>query len=128
MNIQTHDGINPSLSGTPVAVEPGRATVDLLTTDVMRADAQGLVHGGFVFSAADYAAMLAVNHPNVVLGSADCTFTAPVRIGETVRIQAAITETKGRKRVVEITAQVDGRVVLTGTLTTFVLDQHVLQG
>ncbi len=128
MNIQTHVGINTALSGTPVSLSPGRATVDLATTETMCADAHGLVHGGFVFSAADYAAMLAVNDPNVVLGQADCRFVAPVRVGSTVRIQAEITETKGRKRVVSVSASVGDKVVLTGTLTTFVLDQHVLQG
>lgn len=126
MEVQTHPSIDRSLCGEPVALSEGRATVRLSTTTQMTADPQGLVHGGFVFSAVDYAAMLAVNDPNVVLGSADCRFTAPVRLGQVVEIEAERTEVKGRKHVIRVEARVGETVVLTGTLTTFVLDQHVL--
>jgi acyl-coenzyme A thioesterase PaaI-like protein len=44
----------------------------------MAADQRGLVHGGFTFGLADYAAMVAVNDPNVVLGAAEVRFLAPV--------------------------------------------------
>jgi acyl-coenzyme A thioesterase PaaI-like protein len=128
MNIQTHPKLDRSLCGTPTAVDEGRATVDLITGREMVADAEGLVHGGFVFGAADYAAMLAVNHPNVVLGSANVRFTAPVRVGETVTCTAAVESTNGRKHEVGVTCTVGERVVLTGTLTCFVLDHHVLSG
>ena len=126
MNINTHPAINQSLCGEPTDLGDGTATVELETTADMAADHRGLVHGGFVFGAADYAAMLAVNDPNVVLGAADCRFTAPVEVGSVVEIHAEEVEHKGKKRVVEVRATVDGKEVLTGTLTTFVLDSHVL--
>ena len=50
----------------------------------MAADGSGLAHGGFIFGLADYAAMIAVNHPNVVLGAAEVRFLKPVVSGETV--------------------------------------------
>lgn len=126
MQAQTHLSIDRSLCGEPLSIEEGRAVVHLRTTSSMGADAEGLVHGGFVFGAADYAAMLAVNHPHVVLGSADCRFTAPVAVGDVVEIIAERTEQRGRKHVIAVSAKVAERTVLTGTLTTFVLDQHVL--
>jgi acyl-coenzyme A thioesterase PaaI-like protein len=126
MQPNTHLGIDPSLCGHPDTLGPGTATVRLQTTAAMAADARGLVHGGFVFGAADYAAMLAVNDPNVVLGSADTRFLAPVQVGQVVHIAAQITTTKGRKRVVQVTATVAETQVLTGSLTCFVLDDHVL--
>jgi len=92
----------------------------------MVADDRGLVHGGFVFGLADYAAMLAVNDPNVVLGAADVRFVAPVRVGEVVRVVATRSAVKGRKHTVETKASVGDREVFTGTFTTFVLDKHVL--
>jgi acyl-coenzyme A thioesterase PaaI-like protein len=122
----THPRIDAALVGVPVALAEGRATVELVTTAVMAADDRGLVHGGFVFGLADYAAMLAVNDPNVVLGSADVKFVAPVSVGEVVRADAERTETKGRKQLVRVTARVGDRAVLDGTFTTFVLDRHVL--
>lgn len=126
MTLNTHLRIDPVLVGTPVSLGEGRASCRLATTEQMAADARGLVHGGFVFGIADYAAMLAVNDPNVVLGAADTRFLAPVRVGELVEAQAERTEHKGRKHVVRVVARVGERVVFEGTFTTFVLDGHVL--
>jgi acyl-coenzyme A thioesterase PaaI-like protein len=51
-------------------VGEGYAVVELKTKENMRADEKNLVHGGFIFSLADYCAMLTVNEPTVVLASA----------------------------------------------------------
>ncbi len=70
MEIKTHLAIDRRLCGEPLELREGFASVELTTTREMEADSSGLVHGGFVFGLADHAAMLAVNHPNVVLGQA----------------------------------------------------------
>jgi acyl-coenzyme A thioesterase PaaI-like protein len=72
----------------PTICGNGNSQVELVTTAQMAADEQGLVHGGFIFGAADYAAMIAVNHPHVVLGASDVKFLKPVRVGETVMASA----------------------------------------
>jgi len=122
----THPSIDASLCGVIVELGPGVAEVELRTDARMAADPQGLVHGGFVFGAADYAAMLAVNDPNVVLGSATVKFTAPVRVGETVLVRAQTSQT-GRKREVTVVAHVQTTPVFNGSFTCFVLDGHVLE-
>ena len=124
----THLGIDPKLCGEPVELGEGRAKVAFEATAEMAVDERGLVHGGFVFGLADYAAMLAVNDPNVVLGADDCKFTAPVTVGQRVMATAEITEEKGKKRVVEASASVGGKQVFGATFTTFVLEKHVLDG
>lgn len=124
----THLGINPELCGSVVSLSEKGATVSLQTSAVMVADQQGLVHGGFVFGLADYAAMLAVNDPNVVLGAATTRFLAPVRCGDVVEAVATQTAESGRKVVVDVVARVGTQEVFTGTFTTFVLKQHVLSG
>lgn len=122
----THLAIDKRLCGEPIAIDDGKAMVRFAAAPEMGADDRGLVHGGFVFGLADYAAMLAVNHPNVVLGSADVRFIAPVRVGDEVTASATRTEHKGKKHVLKVQASVGDRVVLEGTLTAFVLDRHVL--
>jgi uncharacterized protein (TIGR00369 family) len=122
----THLGIDRRLCGEPVSLDEGKAVVRFTTTAEMAADDRGLVHGGFVFGLADYAAMLAVNDPLVVLGSAELRFTAPVRVGEEVIATATRVEQKGKKHVLEVHALVGERAVLEGKLTAFVLDAHVL--
>lgn len=126
MKPETHLRIDHATCGAPTAFADGRATVALDTTAAMAVDDHGLVHGGFVFGAVDHAAMLAVNHPNVVLGSASVKLTAPVRAGDRVVCEATRTALTGRKHELQVEARVGDRVVMTGTMTAFVLDRHVL--
>ena len=126
MEIITHLKIDPDLCGVPLNVASGTSRVELLTRDVMAADASGLVHGGFIFGLADYAAMLAVNHPNVVLGGAEVKFLKPVQCGETVVADGRVEETEGRKHRVGVTVTRDRETVFSGLFTCFVLDRHVL--
>jgi acyl-coenzyme A thioesterase PaaI-like protein len=126
LGVATHRRIEPGLCGRVTHREAGAATVILATTAEMGADDHGLVHGGFVFGAADYAAMVAVNDPNVVLGAAETRFVAPVRVGDTVVCSASIEVEKGRKRVVRVVCEVGGKCVMEGVFTTFVLERHVL--
>jgi acyl-coenzyme A thioesterase PaaI-like protein len=79
--VKTHDKADPRLLGKLVILEKGKAVVELTATVEMVVDDRGLVHGGFTFGLADYAAMLVINDPHVVLGSADVKFTAPVKAG-----------------------------------------------
>ncbi len=126
MEQNTHLGIHAGLVGVVEELGPGESRVSLAARTDMAADEKGLVHGGFTFGLADYAAMVAVNDPNVVLGGADVRFLAPVRVGQRMVAEARVAETKGRKRVVSVAVTVDGRPVLEGTLAAFVLDRHVL--
>ena len=128
MSVRTHEQIDQSLCGTPVLVEDGRSEVRLACDARMAADASGLVHGGFVFGLADYAAMLAVNHPNVVLGKADVAFLKPARSGERLRAEARVSSSEGRKRTVAVDVFRDGEKVFTGTMLCAVPDRHVLEG
>ena len=124
--ILTHKKIDQGLCGTPLTLEEGFSRVELLTIESMAADDTGLVHGGFIFGLADYAAMIAVNHPNVVLGAADTKFLKPVRVHETVVAEARVISEKGKKRAVQVRVEAAGDAVFEGEFTCFVLNQHVL--
>ena len=126
MDVKTHPRIDPALVGRPVALEPGRAVARLTTVPAMAADDRGLVHGGFVFGLADYAAMLAVNDPHVVLGAAEVRFTAPTVVGDVLEATATTTETAGKKWLVEVVVVRNEETVLSGSFTCFALPRHVL--
>jgi acyl-coenzyme A thioesterase PaaI-like protein len=126
MKICTHHRIDQILCGRPLSVEDGNSLVELVTTPQMAADEQGLVHGGFIFGAADYAAMIAVNHPHVVLGASDVKFLKPVRVGEKVRVTARVQEIKGKKYWVSVSASRADDEIFQGMFTCFVLEKHVL--
>lgn len=123
----THRQASRQWVGEVVEISSGHAVARLETRPEMAVDEQGLVHGSFAFGLADYAAMLAVNDPNVVLGAAETRFFAPVKCGETMLASASVLETKGKKHIVSCSVTTD-QVVFEGTFTCFVLERHVLAG
>ena len=126
MKIDTHLHISKELCGTPVKIEKDYSLVQLETNEAMKVDSLGLIHGGFIFGAADYAAMVAVNHPNVVLGAAEVQFLKPLRSGDTVYAEAKVIESHKKKRMVSVSVKDEDREVFKGTFTCFVLEKHVL--
>ena len=126
MNIATHQAIEQSLCGTALDVESDFSRVELVTLQSMAADASGLVHGGFVFSLADYAAMIAVNHPNTVLGSADVRFMKPVRVGECLLAEAIVEKRIEKKILVRVIVRRQDEDVFSGLFTCFTPQRHVL--
>ncbi len=126
MEIKTHRKINQRLCGKPIELKNGLSIVEMETVEEMAADEKGLVHGGFIFGQADYAAMLAVNHPNVVLGGADVRFLKPVKVGDTLLAVAKVEKQEGKRVTVSVSVKRGEEEVFTGTFICFVLDRHVL--
>lgn len=126
-NLLTHIKVNNAYSGEVIKLESGYAKVLLETIEVMRADELGLVHGGFIFSAADFAAMAAVNEPNVVLASSSCLFLSPVRVGDKVTFEAMEHQREGRKRNVSVKGYVHEIKVFEGEFKTIITERHVLR-
>ncbi len=126
MKLNTHLKIDHILNGEVIQLKEGYAKIALKTTDVMVADEQGLVHGGFCFGAADFAAMAAVNDPFVVLAKSEVKFLAPVKVDEEIIFEGQVTESDGRKFTVSVNGSVKDKAVFTGTFYTAVLKQHVL--
>ena len=124
--LNTHEKIEVSLCGDIDELKKSYSKVILTTTESMRADEVGLVHGGFIFSAADFAAMSAVNERNVVLASSACQFLAPVRVGDAVTFEAHERQKEGRKRSVHVIGSVLDIKVFEGEFKTVVTDNLVL--
>jgi len=126
MDQRTHERIAAHLCGKPVELSDGRARVALDITGEMAADARGLAHGGFTFGLADYAAMLAVNEPTVVLAGATLKFLGPVVVGDRVEAEASVDRNEGKKSWVKVTVRRAGQPVLEGELFAVVPDRHIL--
>src|SRR2546422_11104201 len=123
---RTHEKISAQLCGRAVELGAGHAKVVLDASQEMAADGRGLVHGGFTFGLADYAAMLAVNEPPVVLASAQVKFLGPVVVGDRVEAEATLERSDGRKRWVRVIARRDGAPVLEAEFVAVVPDRHIL--
>lgn len=131
MKIKTHNQIDQNICGEPISLKEGHCIVKLKTNDDMKVDKSGLIHGGFIFGAADYAAMLAVNHPNVVLGSASFDFKKPVSVSDSIYAEANLLGESNGKKVVKVkvrkNSQDSKEIIGIGQFTCFILKQHILE-
>lgn len=125
--LKTHEEINRDLCGEIEKMDIGYVKLKLVTTHDMLADSKGLIHGGFIFGAADYAAMAAVNERNVVLVASNCQFLSPVKFGDIVSFVAKVRHKEGRKRNVHVIGNVLDIKVFDGEFKTVVTDRHVLK-
>ena len=123
----THLVASEKFVGKIISLEKGISKATLKITPEMVVDDFGLAHGSFVFGLADYAAMLAINEPTVVLGKAEVKFIKPVILNEEVTAIAKITDSNGKKIVVNvIVSNQKNESVFEGDFVCFVLDKHVL--
>ncbi|MFD0836509.1 hotdog domain-containing protein [Mariniflexile aquimaris] len=129
MQQNTHLKTSNELVGTVISIEENKATVQLKISENMAVDSVGLAHGGFTFGLADYAAMVATNHPNVVLGKAEVKFIKPTVVGDLLTAEAVISEKVNPvKSAVSVTVKNQNEVVVfEGDFICFSLDKHVLQ-
>ena len=126
MKQNTHLEINHSLSGEILKLEQHYSKIQLQTTSEMRVDKMGLIHGGFIFSLADFAAMVAINHPNVVLGGANVRFLKPVREGDIVIAEAQLSKKEGKKLIVDVEIKRSNEIIFNGEFICFTPDTYIL--
>jgi len=91
-------------------------------------DKSNLIHGGFTFNLADYAAMLAVNHPNVVLTEANVRFIKPVILGDILIAEAHIVQKENKKILVKVRINKNNTNVFEGEFTCYIPETHILGG
>ena len=122
----THSAINNKLSGVIIKLDNNYSKVKLQTTSEMIVDKMGLIHGGFIFSLADFASMVAINHPNVVLGGANVKFLKPVRKGDILIAEAQLSKKEGKKLIVNVNVKRNDDVVFSGEFICFTLEKYIL--
>ncbi len=125
----THLLASKKLIGSVISIGEGGATVKLKITNEMVVDEFSLAHGGFVFGLADYAAMVAINEPTVVLGKAEVKFLKPAVVDDELIATATINDSgDGKKINVSVSvSNKEGNVVFVGDFVCFVLESHVLE-
>ncbi len=125
--LNTHTKIKKYLCGEVVSLKENYSKVRLTCTNDMSVDDMGLVHGGFTFGAADFAAMAAVNEPYVVLIGSNSKFLAPVKVGDVVIFEANARFEDARKREIDVVGNINDIKVFEGTFTAVILQEHVLK-
>jgi uncharacterized protein (TIGR00369 family) len=124
---KTHSKINNDLSGEIIELKENHSKVKLKANSKMIVDETGLIHGGFIFSVADFSAMVAINHPNVVLGGANVKFLKPVIKGDIIIAEAKLSKIEGKKHIVQVDIRKNEDLVFSGEFQCFIPEKHVLK-
>ncbi|NLC27359.1 MAG: PaaI family thioesterase [Campylobacteraceae bacterium] len=126
-SLKTHQQVKSSLLGSLVLLDRGHSKVNLLTTANMVIDELGLVHSGFVFSSADYAAATAVNEEHVVIIGARTSFLAPAKVGDLIEFEAKSKFEDSRKREITVTGKINDIKIFEGIFHAVVLEKHIFK-
>ncbi len=126
-DLKTHGRIRSNLCGTIIELEQGRSKVTLQTTKDMVVDDMGLIHSGFIFGAADFAACAAVNESNVVVIGSRSKFFAPAKINDLIEFEATAKFEDSRKREIKVSGYINEIRVYEGVFHAVVLENHIFK-
>ena len=122
----SHYEINQSLTGTLEELEEGYARVNFTATEDMVVDRRGMIHSGFIFGAANYAAMAAVNISTAILAVSKTNFLAPLSVNDEAIFEATALQKDTRKRNVMVVGYFNNIKFFEGEFTIVVLEHHPL--
>ena len=125
--LHTHTKVKTTLIGNLVELSKNASKVILQTTQDMSVDDFGLIHNGFIFGSAEYAAVAAINEPNVVVIGCRSKFFAPARIGDLVSFEAKGRFEDARKREVKVVGAINDIKVFEGVFQAILLEKHILE-
>jgi len=123
----THAKIKTSLAGNLTELKKGFAKVVLQTTSEMIVDEFGLIHSGFIFGSAEYAAVACINEENVVVIGCRSKFFAPAKLGDIIEFEAKGRFEEARKREIKVVGKINEIKVFEGVFQAILLEKHILQ-
>ncbi|MDD3324599.1 MAG: PaaI family thioesterase [Sulfurospirillaceae bacterium] len=126
-NLNTHNKTKSNLCGNILRLESGFSKVSLQTIPDMAVDEFGLVHSGFIFGSAEFAAVSAVNEENVVVIGSRVKFFAPAKVGDLVEFEAKAKFEDSRKREIKVIGKINEIKVFEGVFQAVVLENHILK-
>lgn len=123
----THTKIKNTLVGNLTEFKKGFAKVVLQTTSDMVVDEFGLIHSGFIFGSAEYAAVASINEENVIVIGCRAKFFAPAKLGNFIEFEAKGRFEEARKREIKVIGKINDIKVFEGIFHAVLLEKHILQ-
>jgi acyl-coenzyme A thioesterase PaaI-like protein len=126
-DLLTHNRVQTNICGDIIELEKGYSKISFLATELMISDDLGLIHSGFIFSAADYCAAVAVNEQNTVIIASRLKFLAPVKLNDLIIFKAKVKFEDSRKREIKVTGAINDIKVFDGIFQAVVLEKHIFK-
>lgn len=125
--LKTSNAIKLNLNGTTTFLEKNHAKTRFYTNADMVADDDGLIHTGFIFSAANYAALVAINEEFCVTIGARIHFYGAIKLGDVVEFEAKAHFDESRKREVRVMGKTKDIKIFEGTFQLVTLEEHIFE-
>jgi len=126
-DLKTHTKVRSNLIGTIISLEKSKSKTTLQTTDEMKVDNLGLIHSGFIYGGAEYAAVVAVNEENLVVISSKVKFLAPAKSGDLIEFKAIAKFEDSRKREIKVVGEINEIKIFEGFFQAILLENHILK-
>lgn len=94
--------MHPSIVGEITQFFHGKVVTRFVPNEKMIMDDSKMINAGFVFNAASYAAMAAINKKYSVLIASDVKFLAPIELGHEVVFKAEAVQNDSKKCEVKV--------------------------
>ncbi len=127
LRIATHEKLDPSMCGEVLELTESNAITFLKTNIEMVADNQDMIHAGFIFNAAAFCAVAAINDPTCVIVGADSKFLAPIELGNDILFTARALQKDSKKKEVIVTGTVLEIKVFEAMFYVVTFDKHILK-
>ncbi|STP09018.1 hotdog domain-containing protein [Helicobacter cinaedi] len=101
-DLQVCTSMPSNIVGELVELYRDRAVVRFRPNERMIMDESKMIHAGFVFNAASFAAMAAINKKYSVLIASDVKFLAPIELGHEITFKAQAIQSDTKKCEVKV--------------------------
>lgn len=119
--------LDENIAGHVVEVRPEYAKTRFRLIREMSYDVEGLAFNGFVYSAASWAAQLAINKEYLISVASKVNFLSPVKIGDIIDFEANALFSESKKQDVKVIGCVNDIRVFEGTFSIIILEDHILK-
>lgn len=127
VRLVTHNKINTRLCGEAIDLKEGYAKIELETKPEMIVDSSNMIHTGFIYSGAAFAAVAAVNDPTALVVGSDVRFLAPIDTGNTIIFEAKTMQKDTKKREVRVIGVVLDIKIFEALFHVVIFEKHVLK-
>lgn len=127
IRVKTHTKIDSNYVGHVEKLTYENSIVSLVTTAMMSADDQDLVHSGFIGSAAEYTALVVVNEPNGMVFSVNAQYYACARAGDEIKFTGKVRHSDNRKREVHVVGNINAIKIYDAKIVILIPEYHPLK-
>ena len=124
--LNTHTNIQTNNAYNILALTDNHATIMIHASTCEKVKESGLIYDGAIFSAANFAAVAAVNEKNMFLIGVNIYFLSPLKEEEDIIFEANVHHTSSGKKVVNVVAKINDIAFMQGEFILLKLDEKSL--